>query len=117
MKIVRALHMLSTPLCLRELVYLTGLSLAGVQDVLRRLAEQKVVRSSRKGNKILYSLDLNELEANFLNKIIKEQTKLENRKRAKIFCAKKDQAIGWIDETVRTWRKSKQKLHDPAKAS
>jgi len=107
MKVVRVLHTLRAPLCLRELVDLTGLSPAGVQDVLRRLSEQKVISSRPKANRILYTLSLNEHEKEFLEQIIKEQNKSEIKNRAKVFSKRRVNAISWIDEAVKTWRHGK----------
>lgn len=105
-KVCSALVLAKRPLCLRELVDLSGLSLAGVQDVVRRLTEQNILSKEKQGNKVLFSLSLNKTEQKFLNQLIEINSSEHLLERSVVISKRKKNAIDWIDETIAVLQKS-----------
>lgn len=112
MKVVRVLYSLRRPSSLREIVDVSQLSPAGVLDVLRRLEEIEVVKGKKKGNRILYSLKLNEAEKEFIGQIIEQQTCATLQQRAVLFSKRYRPALSWNDQTIKAIRQGKRKLND-----
>lgn len=116
MKVVRVLVGSHQPRCLRELVDLTGLSLAGVQDVVRRLEEKGVVKSSYVGNKRLFSPVLSKEERVLLEQALTIQTQRELSARADSYSLRREVAIDWIDQSVKVWRRGRRQIIDATSA-
>ena len=118
MKIIRVLFISSEKKrCLRELVDLTGLSVGGVQDVLRRLEEQELISSSRQGKRVYYTLKLAPEERELLGSLIGLETKRELKKRGEYFSRRRVAAIDWIDETIGAISMSRQVYSEATRAS
>ncbi len=112
MKVLRVLVMSDRPKCLREIVDLSGISLGGVQDVLRRLEESQVIVGKRDSNKILFSLSVSQAETKMLREIVNVALRTELQSRAERYSKKREKIIGWIDETVSTWQRGRRQLRD-----
>ncbi len=103
-RVLRVLLFSREPRSLRELAELSGVSIAGVQDVMRRFVEGDLVHSSPVGNKIFFSLDLDKEEKQSLMLLFEQHTRDVLKKRASSFSGRSKEAIGWIDETVAFWQ-------------
>lgn len=103
-KVLRILLICESPKNLRELADLSGLSVSGTKDILRRFEESRLVRAVRSGNKILFTLDLSGEERQLLQTMFQLQTEQQLRTRAIEFSRRRKSAIGWIDETVSALR-------------
>lgn len=114
MKAIYVLHRSGRARCLRELVDLTGLSPGGVQDLMRRLESNHIVQTRRSNNKLLYSLNLDKEELSLLDTIFLLEEKRKMQSRAELFSSRYEQAVGWIDETLRAVQHGRSKLKDRA---
>lgn len=92
--------LLSKPRALRELAELSGLSLGGAHDALRRLEAASIVRSFRSANKRLFELTVDEFDRKFLADLIEAERTLELQRRAQRTSAECRSRLGWIDETL-----------------
>ena len=110
-RIIRSLLLSSQGRSHRELVDLTELSPAGVQDVLRRLKEVKVVKQQPQGNRIIYSLVLEDQQIALLDELITYENNFLIKQRAKEYSRRYPETTGWIDETIETWRLGKKSLN------
>lgn len=111
MLLIRALHLSGKPCRLRELADLTGLSPAGVQDVLRRLAAAGVVNSRREGNRKLFELVLTPEEKTILGALVEEYASEMIRVRSTTY-GDSAAVLRWIDETVLVFRKHRRCCND-----
>lgn len=96
---MRTLYVSKKPRGLREIADLTELSLAGVQDILRRLEEAGIISSAMNKNKREFSLVLTKQEEKLLRQAIELDTKNKLTARAKKISLRSKAAISWIDET------------------
>ena len=97
---VRALYLAAGCRSLREVVELTEMSPAGVQDILRRLSAVGLVSIKVVGNRHEYSLNLNERESELLDSLCRSSAIPMIANRAKALSRKTAKAISWIDETL-----------------
>jgi len=105
-RVLKSLVLSNDGLCLREIAEFSDVSVAGVQDVLRRFTESEMVTMSRSGNKKLFSLCLNSKEFSMLESLFLEERREIVARRAEKFSSKKKEAIDWIDETVLVLRRA-----------
>lgn len=107
MQVVRVLFLSKHEKTLRELVDLTGLSPGGIQDALRRLRTEKIIKTKRKGNKLFCKLVISESEQEILGKIFSECASQEIKIRALKLSKNFESTIGWIDQTAQTYQQLK----------
>lgn len=113
-KVIRVLLASDQKRSFRELVDLSGLSLAGVQDVVRRLSQQGVIFPRREKNKLFFSLVLTDPEKEFLRNALAEATHRELRVRSVQYSKNRQQAVDWIDPQLRIWQAARKLIRGTA---
>ena len=107
MRVIGALESSRSPRGVRELADLTGLSVAGTHDVLRRLQIAGVVERVGAGKRPQFSLTLEAEDLPLLRTLLDRQLEKSLRARAKLFSARVPSALGWIEETLATVRRAR----------
>ena len=107
MRVVAAMQSAHAPRGVRELADLSGLSVAGVHDVLRRLRRANVVNRVVIGSRPFFKLNLNEEDHMLLENILQRQREQSLRDRAALFSARVPAALTWIDPMLATLRRAR----------
>lgn len=103
------LYLSKKPRGLREIADISELSLAGVQDILRRLEKEGLVSSSMNKNKREFFILISKEEEKLFKQAIELDTKNKLLLRAEKISKKRKVATSWIDETHKSLRKIKSK--------
>ncbi|MCB0358100.1 MAG: helix-turn-helix transcriptional regulator [Bdellovibrionales bacterium] len=101
----------------RELVDLTGMSPAGVTDVLRRLRESGVVTATPIGKELRYSLALDAEERSRLQAFVADEVDRRLHQRARLLSGRREEVVGWIDETIAAFQETSGRSDDAATTS
>lgn len=111
-RVLNVLEALKRPGTLREISELSGISLGGTSDVLRRLVAANLVTKATKRNRAVYSHDLGPEELLLIRQIAEQSSAAEIDKRATLLSTKSHSAIGWIEQTSAVIRDGKRSIED-----
>ena len=105
------LEELTTPICLKEISQLTGVSVCAIQATLLQLRDEGWVYRTRKGKETLYRLNREHPEA-WLLKFVAGKVRTESiRKRVAAYAAKAQRALAFASDT-RSFLSSMRRLND-----
>lgn len=105
-RVIGALTRAAHPRSARELARETGLSLGGVQDIVRRLSAQGIVSIGRNGR---VSLTLEDDERELWLEMMRASEIAELRTRASALSGRVPTAVGWIDQTLHAVQVAKER--------
>ncbi|MCC6953817.1 MAG: MarR family transcriptional regulator [Deltaproteobacteria bacterium] len=105
-RLIGALTRAANPRSARELARETGISLGGVQDIVRRLSAQGIVSIGGNGR---VSLTLEDDERELWLEMMRTSEIAELRTRASALSGRVPTAVGWIDQTLRAVQMAKER--------
>ena len=84
---------------LREVSELSGISLGGTSDIMRRLESAGLVIRNPKGRRAMFCLNLDPADLLLFRQIAAAKVKINLERRAEVLSGKRKSAIGWADKT------------------
>jgi DNA-binding IclR family transcriptional regulator len=116
-RVLNVLQTLARPGTLREISDLSGISLGGTGDILRRLIAAKLIEKSMSRRRASYRVKLDPVELSLIKQIAAQGSADAMSRRAALLSTKTDSAIGWIEQTNAVIKHGKRKTKNADRTS